>query len=306
MCCTKLQGYHFCKPIPLAAILDRYERGIQIGFEDPAEIEYNRTVSAINLYDLGAVSNSDAGTARQFFNSQPMFVVEYDGSSFTVIRCNRAYHEFVEQHIGIVRLRHSIPVADLNNRLTNALYDAILLCEKDGHRVFVDETLENGDVLHALIRKVMTNPVTGIRAFAIAILGVSQEDEDALSFSDMARALSSDFIFLYHVNLQNESFTEYSFSRDDEGITTERHGTDFFAQSRKDARDHLITDDQDAFIAAFTKENVCRELEENGVFSYAYRLLIDGVPQRVAMKVVRLGKDVNQLIIGVRLNTSAT
>lgn len=304
--CTKLQGYYFCKPIPLAAILDRYKTGTQIGFEDPAEADYNRAVSVVNLYDLGAVSSKDSGSVRQFFNSQPMFVVEYDGNNLTVVRCNRAYREFVLQQAGTIKMRQTVPVSELHGKMSTSFYDAIIQCNEEGHRVFIDEPLENGDVLHALIRKVMTNPVTGTTAFAIAVLGISQQNEDALSFSDMARALSSDYIFLYHVNLQTESFTEYSFSRDDEGITTERRGTDFFESSRRDARDCLAEEDQGAFIAAFTKENVCSKLREDGVFSYNYRLLIDGVPQSVAMKAVNLGNDDNQIVIGVRLNTAVT
>ena len=301
--CTKLQGYYFCRPIPLADILDRYRKGIQIGFENPEEIDYNRTVSAINLYDLGAVSSMDSGSERKFFNSQPMFVVEYDGINVTVIRCNRAYHEFTNQQNGSIKMRQTVPVSDLYGKLSAAFFEAIQTCEEEGHRVFVDETLENGDVLHAVTRKIMTNPVTGAAAYAFAVLGISKDDEDALTFSDMARSLSSDYIFLYHVNLLTEAFTEYSFSQDKDGISTERRGTNFFEASRNDARDHLYADDQEAFIAAFTKENLLKSLRENGVFTHDYRLLIDGVPLKVAMKAVRLGKDDNQLIIGVRRNT---
>ena len=300
--CTKLQGFYFCQPIPLAGILDRYRKGVQIGFENPAEIEYNRTVSSINLYDLGAVSALDASSATKVFNTQPMFVVEYDGSKATVVRCNRAYHEFIEQHRGQIRLRETVSVSDLSSKTSTAFYEALLQCEEEGHRIFIDETLENGDVLHAVTRKVMTNPVTGITAYAFAVLGISHEDEEALTFSDMARSLSSDYIFLYHVNLKTEAFTEYSFSRDNEGISTERRGANFFGAAREDARDYLYADDQEGFITAFTKENVCNALKETGVFTHNYRLLIDGVPRRVAMKAVRLGKDDNQLIIGVRLN----
>ena len=304
--CTKMQGYYFCKPIPLSAILDRYKKGVQIGFEDPSEADYNRAVSVVNLYDLGAVSSDDTGSVRQFFNSQPMFVVEYDGINVTVVRCNRAYHELVLHKYGIVKLRQKVPVSELRGNLATAFYEGIRQCEKEGHKVFIDETLENGDVLHALIRKVMTNPVTGTAAFAVAVLGISQHNEDALSFSDMARALSSDYIFLYHVNLQTETYTEYSFSRDKEGITTERSGTTFFESARSDALDQIAKEDQEGFIAAFNKENICSKLREDGVFTCNYRLLIDGVPHSVAMKAVNLGKDDNQLIIGVRLNTAAT
>ncbi|MBR5637100.1 MAG: EAL domain-containing protein, partial [Pseudobutyrivibrio sp.] len=33
--CIKLQGFYFCKPVSLTELLARYEKGIQIGFENP-------------------------------------------------------------------------------------------------------------------------------------------------------------------------------------------------------------------------------------------------------------------------------
>ena len=38
--CSKLQGYYYLKPTPLDKVLERYERGIQIGFENPRESAY--------------------------------------------------------------------------------------------------------------------------------------------------------------------------------------------------------------------------------------------------------------------------
>jgi diguanylate cyclase (GGDEF)-like protein len=35
--CTKMQGFYYCKPIPMAKILERYRTGTQIGFENQTE-----------------------------------------------------------------------------------------------------------------------------------------------------------------------------------------------------------------------------------------------------------------------------
>ena len=35
--CTRLQGYYYCKPVPLETIFERNRLGIQIGFESEEE-----------------------------------------------------------------------------------------------------------------------------------------------------------------------------------------------------------------------------------------------------------------------------
>ena len=171
--CTKLQGYYFCKPISFAQILERYERGLQIGFEDLAQIEYNSTVSSINLYDLGAVSSGETKKSGQYFNTQPMLIAEYDGKSLTVIRCNQTYKLFVEQFPDFPKVRQPLIASEIKNEVVNSVINKFSQCEREGQTVFLDEVMKNGDTLHLLLRKVATNPVTGISSFALAFLGIT-------------------------------------------------------------------------------------------------------------------------------------
>jgi EAL domain-containing protein (putative c-di-GMP-specific phosphodiesterase class I) len=55
--CSKMQGYYFCKPIPLQQIFERYKEGRQIGFENPEESSYFETISRVNLFDLSLLAN---------------------------------------------------------------------------------------------------------------------------------------------------------------------------------------------------------------------------------------------------------
>ncbi len=57
--CSKLQGFYFCKPIPLSALLARYRSGGQIGFEDPAETGYYESIGRTDLFDLSALTGED-------------------------------------------------------------------------------------------------------------------------------------------------------------------------------------------------------------------------------------------------------
>ena len=46
--------------------------------------------------------------------------------------------------------------------------------------------------------------------------------------------------------------------------------------------------DIEGFLEIMTKENVIKTMDEQGVFVHTYRLLKDGVPTFVNMKIVRM------------------
>ena len=50
--CSKMQGFYYCRPIPVEKIFARYKSGTQIGFENPDEAEYYSEVGKVSLYDL--------------------------------------------------------------------------------------------------------------------------------------------------------------------------------------------------------------------------------------------------------------
>ena len=59
-------------------------------------------------------------------------------------------------------------------------------------------------------------------------------------------------------------------------------------------------EDLKPFLAAFTKENVLRELEESGTFTINYRLLFNGKANWVSMKATRMGdRSDHHIVIGV-------
>jgi hypothetical protein len=83
----------------------------------------------------------------------------------------------------------------------------------------------------------------------------------------------------------------------------ERHGEDFFTAVKQDAM-RIYEEDREAFLTIFTKENLLRELNEQGVFITNYRLVDDGKPIYVNMKVTRMSPEGNKVILGVSVNDS--
>ena len=125
--------------------------------------------------------NDDATSAEEFFNTQPMLVIEYNETNVKVIRCNQSYCQFVQRYEGLIKPGQTVLVSEMKSPMALAFLKAVLLCEEEGQRVYIDETLENGDAVHALLRKIMNNPVTGTAAFAMAILGLSSKDSEGIS-----------------------------------------------------------------------------------------------------------------------------
>ncbi len=281
--CTRMQGYYFCKPVSFKQIQERYEKGEQIGFEDSREADYHKTISSINLYDLGAISSEESESIKHYFNTIPMAVVESFEDGIRVIRCNKTYHEFSENY----------------PKMEGAISAGASQCESVGQRVFLTEPSGNGETVNILIRRIVDNPVNDVAAFAVAVLDITMSDDQTLTYTGVARALSADFIDLYHVDLETEKFTQYSSDGENGEITVKRSGDDFFATSRMDAMEYLYGDDQISFVREFTKENVIRCLDKYGVFIHLYRLFIDDRPQYVNMKAVRLENDSNRIIVAV-------
>ena len=176
--CTKLQGYYFCKPIPLEEIVMRYRKGIQIGFENPEETDYYTAIGRINLYDLTAVSNAGSETLGDFFDTLPMAVVESDTEVFRTTRSNDAYRRFMERWFRISDLTAPRRFDSLTDGVDTPFADAVIRCREEGVRMFFDAKLPDGSTVHSMARFVARNPVTGICASAVAVLGISDSSAE--------------------------------------------------------------------------------------------------------------------------------
>ena len=68
---------------------------------------------------------------------------------------------------------------------------------------------------------------------------------------------------------------------------------------KKDAEKRIYEEDRAFFLNDFTKENILRKLEEDGVFTKKYRLIDTGKPMYVNLKITRMNTDGRHLIIGI-------
>ncbi len=297
--CTKLQGYYYSKPLPLSEVLSRYDKGAQIGLENPAETEYYEAIGRVNLYDLSLASD-EKEQFRDYFDTMPMMILELGKEDVSIVRANKSCRDFLHKSFGVVNTDVKIKT-NRKSGLGASLLKALVQCGEDGHQVIMDEKTKDGRIVHLFIRRIAINPVNGIAALALVVLGITDETmfDTGLTYGHIAWALSSDYIDMYYVNLEDESFVEYRPEGEKGGIAQEKRGGDFFETARRDALEYLYPDDREKFVAVFTKENVIRTIEEHGTFTTSYRLLGDDEPIYVNMKAAYIGTEKKRIIIGV-------
>ena len=170
--CNMLQGFYFCKPISLDALLERYAEGRQIGFENPDQVNYYSAIGSINLYDPISVASEDIKSFAHYFDTMPSAIMEVSGDVVTIVRRNRSYKDFMKKAFGVDELSHPTKVSELEGVPGHSFLQATVTCAEDGQKRPVFERLPGGGSINALIRRIAVDPVTGTAAIAVVVLSV--------------------------------------------------------------------------------------------------------------------------------------
>lgn len=126
-----------------------------------------------------------------------------------------------------------------------------------------------------------------------------QVKEEQLAYTRL-RALNGNYIWVYVVNPETGAYHEVGEADVVAFPTLRKEGEDFFAALRGATGKCICSEDQNRFLAAFTRENVLAELAQRGVFTLQYRLLLGGVPTYVVIKAAKVKeKEGDRLVIGL-------
>ncbi len=294
--CSKLQGYYFSKPLPFAQVLEWQTAHRSDGYENPEESSYYESVGRINLFDFSAIANEEEDAFQKAFNTIPIAVLEFRGDSSRFVRSNPSYRDFVKRFL---HYDLSSQGSSFAKNTGEFLRNIVQTCCEQGLRSFFDEKMPDGSVVHSFARRIGVNPVTGTVAVAVAVLFISSPNEEA-TYVDIARALATDYYNIYVVDLETDKFVEYSSLVGGQEMAVERHGEDFFESSKRDAH-RIYEEDREIFYAAFSKEQIIKALDAQGVFTATYRLVDTGVPVYVNMKVTRMQPGSSKIILGVSI-----
>ncbi|SFO10056.1 diguanylate cyclase (GGDEF) domain-containing protein [Pseudobutyrivibrio sp. JW11] len=298
--CSRMQGFYYCKPISVSQVLERYEKGTAIGFENPKETEYYAAIGKINLYDISFARLN--GDLDNYFDTFPVAIVESNDDVIKIIRENQAFRDFLYSNSGIEG-RDFIYKVKENAKESAGEYtvNAIRKCAKDGKRVIFDDRTRHEKTIQILLQRVAVNPVTKVAAVAIVILQIGEKinQADTLTYNYIARALSEDYINLFYVNMDTDEFVEYNPDGLNRDVSVEKKGTDFFNKSLNNFFSRICSEDIDMMNKSFTKDKIIKSLEKNGTFSITYRRLLNGEPTYVNLKAVKVREDDNYILIGV-------
>ena len=262
-----------------------------------------------------------SGLVKCLLDNMPALAFTKDAGNGKYLVCNQRFAEYVhkESPLDVVGLTD----ADLLDKATAAYFaetDKKVL-SMDKPYVFYEEVTDaDGRLRQFQTTKLHFSDASGRRGLlgmCVDVTEVAAEREaakqeqarvqeayekaryDTATYSNIVRALSADYTFLYYVNLETDRFVEYNTGGKGREMAEARREDDFFNASRRDARKMLHPADQDVFIKAFTKENILRCINKNGTFTLTYRLLVNGVPSYVNMKATRMEGDEKHIIIGV-------
>ncbi len=167
--CTKLQGFYYCRPIPLEEILNRYENGSQIGFENPDESAYYSAIGKVNLYDLTLAAEEEQ--FQDYFNTMPMAILQLREEELCVTRCNQSYRTIVRKYDTVPK----VGVWEKNQKLLSCtiapLMRAVMQCAEEGGQLLVDHWTQDDQLLHLLVRRIAVDPIIDERAVQVILLG---------------------------------------------------------------------------------------------------------------------------------------
>lgn len=298
--CSKLQGFYYSKPIPLEAIIERYEKGIQIGYEDPDQAKYYEAMGRVNLYDLSMIANDDDHSLNNFFNTLPIGIMELQGEDVHFVRSNPSFRDFIKRFFGFEMTDMEMELSNNKTMPCIACINFIKQCCHTTSRMVYDAQMPDRSVAHAMAKRIVQDPKTGKTAVAVAILSISEPNEGT-DYATIARVLAADYYNIYYVNVENDKFIEYTSPVGGEELAMERHGEHFFEAARRDTMTRIYEEDRVPFLLSFTKENVLRVLDEAGSFTATYRLIDTGEPVYASMKIMRMHPTSKHLIIGISI-----
>ncbi|MBQ6550925.1 MAG: EAL domain-containing protein [Lachnospiraceae bacterium] len=298
--CSKLQGYYFMKPVPREQLREKYTVEIQDGFEDPREASYYDNMGRVNLYDLSFLVNTDESVTKNTFDTIPMAIMELaENGSARYTRSNESFRDFMKRYFLFDLSKPNAEFYPIPTGPGSGFMTTLKQCRYTGGRAFFDEKVHDGSMVRSFIRWIGQNPVNRRESVAVAILSVTAPD-NSTTFADIARSLAADYYNIFVVDLDTDDYVEYSSNIGGEELSIERLGEDFFGAVRRDARTRIYSEDQEAFLALFTKENVLDTLESQGVFTTAYRLTDFDPPKYVNMKITKMLSG-NRIIMGISI-----
>ena len=264
--------------------------------------------------ELTVQLNHQKESLSALLNHMPAMSFYKDAQTGVYLACNQAFAEYANKKSpsGVTGLTDS-EIFDAETARHFAEYDQKALSMEEPYIFFEDVPDAAGNQKQFQTTKLKFIDETGRLCLlgmcmdVTEVVRIRKENEqtqaayqEALStsavYESVVNALSEDYFNLYYVDLETDEYIEYG-SRTEKGQYLKvRRGKDFFSESRKNALTYVYEKDQKQFVERMHKERLLEEIEKHGSVIYPYRLLIDGEPVYVSMKITQNDQ---HIIIGI-------
>lgn len=145
------------------------------------------------------------------------------------------------------------------------------------------------------------------------IIGVSNVDSQMRQKESMERikdegiayarlaALAGNYICLYTVDPATGSYYVYNATSDFESFGLTKEGRDFFGSGIQNGKKIVYGEDLPAYLAGFREDVILQRIKETGAFELEYRIVLNGKPVPVKLRVVMMDENgEKRLIAGLR------
>ncbi len=299
--CARLQGFYFSKPLSVKILEKFVENNEQfLVLENPKEADYYNAVDNVNLHEQSYVSDGVNGTEAES-SIIPMAILEIDENELNVMRLNEECQDFLDKYFPDCKGIYSVDLASHTNTHGAYTLSAIRRCIKTDSDIVIEDKTPVGVMVNVMLKKIATNPETKRTAILFAIISVGDKNikVDSLSYNYISRALSEDYVAMYFVNIETNRYVVYNSDGASRDVTAERNGEDFFYDASNNVNHKIYEDDLQMFNELVTKENILRNIEENGSFSITFRANYKDGFRYISFKAVQDRSDKKHIIIGI-------
>ena len=122
---------------------------------------------------------------------------------------------------------------------------------------------------------------------------------DGLIFTHIAQALARGFRNLFYVDINSEEFIEYRSDEKDGNLCEVRRGWHFFEEGNDATQIDVYPEDREEVMRAMDRKTLVSALDKNNMFMMTYRMMTDGQPRYVNMKVARIRDDERFIVISM-------
>lgn len=120
-----------------------------------------------------------------------------------------------------------------------------------------------------------------------------------ITYSNIALALASNFLFIYYVDVNSSNYIEYNLDNEYQVLKEISKGDNLFFGLEKQVEEHIVPEDRERFLSIVNKENLYNVAKNGSILKVTYRQYFDGKPLFVELTILKMSSDSEHVILAV-------